>query len=94
MLNSQVKDCFYKVKLNNRKKVSSIKVVYKVLFKNGIEDVIEQVASEEDITGINALIIESFQENQSGVVTFGDGTKEGSFIRIDDVSRVTLEVLE
>lgn len=73
-------------------------VLYHVLYRNGHEDVIPQrfVSDEAQEIGvqINELIQESFREGYDGNLSLGDGETEGSFIRLCDVIRVRVEIVE
>ncbi|MEK4827839.1 hypothetical protein NSS71_25435 [Niallia sp. FSL W8-0951] len=70
-----------------------MKMKYKVLYKNGHEDEIIQEATEKEVKNINEIIITSFNENASGYITLGDGEKKGFALRLDDISRVSVEAL-
>lgn len=66
-------------------------VVYKILYKNGKEDVIKQSVSEDsadDLAEVNRIINLSMKEGVNAVITFGDGVSQGYFIRVSDITRV------
>jgi hypothetical protein len=71
-------------------KTKKAKVTYKILYKNGIEDKIIQEINEEQISNVNNVVYSTFNEGRNGVLTFGDGDKEGYIIRIDDISRINI----
>jgi hypothetical protein len=70
-----------------------MKMKYKVLYKNGHEDEIIQEATEKEVENTNEIIITSFFHDRDGYLSIGDGIKKGSFIRLSDVSRVSVEAL-
>jgi len=71
-----------------------MKVKYEILYKSGHVDVIEQEVSEEEVRGINETIVEGFQEEADGILTFGDGERKGYFVRLSAVERVSIEIIE
>ena len=71
-----------------------MKITYLVMYKNGKEDTFEQVVTDENQAGvleINKAIREGLKENRDGLLSFGDGEKEGSFVRLSDVVRVSMK---
>jgi hypothetical protein len=71
-----------------------MRVLYKILYKSGYEDIIEQFATVEEIAEFNTLVSEGMRNDKEGVHTLGDGTSEGYFIRAGDITRVSIEILE
>jgi hypothetical protein len=70
-----------------------VKAKYKILYKNGVQDEMVQEATEVELSEINKTVLEAFSGDREGFLTFGDGMKEGRFIRLSDVSRVSIEVI-
>lgn len=71
----------------------NIKARFTILYKSGHEDVIEQVATVEEIDKTNSETLRAFREDQIGALTFGDGKETGYFIRVEDVARLKFELL-
>ena len=71
-----------------------INVEFSVFYKNGHEDVIKQQATEEQYEEVINTFTESFKEDCPAIITFGNGEDEGYFIRLSDVSRVKIRILE
>lgn len=73
-----------------------MKVRYSILYKNGHEDEFIQEVTEENENAANDLaetVRNGFKNNTNGIITFGDGKTGGSFIRLSDISRMTVEVV-
>ena len=71
-----------------------INVEFSILYKNGHEDVIKQQATDEQYEGVTNTITEGFTEDQLAMITFGNGEDNGYFIRLSDVSRVKVRILD
>ncbi|MFJ5621977.1 hypothetical protein ACIQD3_04410 [Peribacillus loiseleuriae] len=71
-----------------------MKVKYKILYKNGVEDEIIQKESEKEITDISLVIYKAFENELGGVLTFGDGVSAGHYVQVADVSRVLINTIE
>ena len=71
-----------------------INAEFTVLYKNGREDVIKQQATEEQYEDVIETFGESFKEDCPAIITFGNGEDEGYFIRLSDVVRVKVRILE
>lgn len=71
-----------------------MKIQYYILFKNGVkEKIIVQNASEEEIENFNHNVKEGFTNNASGALTLGDGKIEVFFVRLDDVSKISMKII-
>ncbi|MGG3986975.1 hypothetical protein [Bacillus smithii] len=71
-----------------------MKIQCDILFKNGVkEKIIVHNASEEEIEDFNRNVKEGFTNNTSGVLTLGDGKIETIFVRLDDVSRISMKII-
>lgn len=71
-----------------------LKVRFSILYKSGHEDVIEQIAKEEEIDNTNQETMRAFKEDVHGTLTFGDSEKTGYFVRVKEVARLKCEILE
>ena len=74
-----------------------MKIVYKVLYRNGIEDDICVDVDEvnpDDLRNITDVVELGFREDISGLITLGNGRDSGSYIRIKDVIRVSVDVIK
>lgn len=73
-----------------------MKVRFSILYKNGHEDEFIQEVTEENKNATNDLVEtvrNGLKNNTNGIITFGDSKTEGSFIRLSDISRMTVEVI-
>lgn len=73
-----------------------MKVIYSILYKNGLEDVIEAPITEENKTSIEHLydvIKYSFNNNAPGCVSVGDGN-EINIVNLSEVARVNYRIKE
>ena len=71
-----------------------MKMRYDLLFKNGVKERVIQVATEEEHGEINQIILDSFQNDSTAVITFGSGEGVGRCVRVSDLSQVQTEVLD
>jgi len=72
-----------------------MKMIYNILYKNGHEDVIEQEITEDNASSlkyVNDVILESMNEDASGVITIGGSKSNVSFIRLSEVIRVSVKI--
>lgn len=68
-----------------------------ILYKNGMQDVIEQAISEsnaKEFAKVLSVIETSMRENVDAVITLGDENSKGSYIRLSEVIRLTTEKVE
>ncbi|WP_193063436.1 hypothetical protein [Oceanobacillus oncorhynchi] len=73
-----------------------MKVIYSILYKNAIEDVIEVPITEENKTSIEDLydvIKYSFNNNAPGYVSVSDGN-EINIVNLSEVARVNYQISE
>lgn len=71
-----------------------MQIKFKILYKNGIEDeIIQEFESEEEAKIFNQAIEKSFGDELDRVFTLGDSVSKGYYIRLSDVSRVTVQLL-
>ena len=71
-----------------------LNVKFFILYKNGTEDIVKQQATEEEYNGVVKTFNDSFTEDCPAILTFGNGKDEGYFIRLSDVSRIKVEILD
>lgn len=71
-----------------------MKVLYKILYKNGVEDEFEQIATEKEIDAFNDVLYQTLQNGMDSVMTLGDAKVTGHFIRGKDITRTTVTILE
>lgn len=74
-----------------------MKMVYKILYRNGVEDVINVDMDDidpGDLRKISDVIEQGFREGVSGIITFGNWRDSGTYIRIADVIRVSVDVVK
>ena len=70
-----------------------MKIRYKILYRNGIEDVVSIDMDDinmDDLRKITDVLERGFRENVSGIITLGNRRDSGTYIRIDDVTRVSV----
>ena len=68
-----------------------------ILYRNGHEDCLEVEVTEDNaktLEEFSEAIQEGFTEDVSGILTLGDKSSQGTFIRLSDVVRVSIRVLE
>lgn len=70
-----------------------MKIKYKILYRNGVEDVVSIDMDDinmDDLRKITDVLERGFRENVSGIITLGNWRDSGTYIRIDDVIRVSV----
>lgn len=70
-----------------------MKVKYKILYKNGFEEEITQEGSDEELAEMNKVMYEAIEKDLVGVISLGNGENEGNFIRLEDVTRINMQVI-
>lgn len=71
-----------------------MKIKYNILYRSGQKDEIIQEGTQEKIQEINDAVFQAFEHDLCGVITFGDEETKGYFIRVSDVSRMSIKILE
>lgn len=64
------------------------------MYKNGKEDVVNQLATEEQHAKLANLLQQAMYDGLNGHATFGDGDKIGMYVNLADVTRVKVEVIK
>jgi hypothetical protein len=72
--------------------VKILKVKFKILYNNGVEEAIVREMDEEKLEAIAEVINESFLSGTNAVVRLNDDN-EAVFINIQQTSRVKIEYL-
>ena len=74
-----------------------MRLEYRILYRNGHNDCIYVEATEDNIKSLedfSEAIRDGFKKDVSGILTLGDESMYGSFIRLSDVVRVSIRVME
>lgn len=71
-----------------------MKVKFSFLYKNGKEDVVDQEGTEGEIASVVNAVEQGFREDFAGVITVGNGTVSGKFIRLSDITRLDMKLIE
>lgn len=74
-----------------------MKMIYKILYKNGHEEELTQEITEENkqmVEKISENLHDSMKDDASGVMTLGDGETSGTFLRLSEVVRVSVKIKE
>lgn len=74
-----------------------MKLEYRILYRNGHNDCIYVEATEDNVKSLEEFseaIRDGFTEDVSGILTLGDKSSQGTFIRLSDVVRVSIRVVE
>lgn len=74
-----------------------MKLEYRILYRNGHEDCVYVEATEDNakpLEEFSEAIQEGFKKDVSGILTLGDESTHGSCIRLSDVVRVSIRVVE
>lgn len=69
----------------------------RILYRNGHEDCVYVEVTEDNakpLEEFSEVIREGFTEDVSGILTLGDKSSYGTYIRLSDVVRVSIWVLE
>ena len=77
--------------------MEQIKIKFKILYKNGIEDIFERIVTETNLQGLKEVqrVIEtSMREGVGGHISLGDGESLGIHVRLSEVVRVSAEIIE
>ena len=74
--------------------MEQVKILFKILYKNGVEDSFEQIVTEDvlqDMLKVNQTIETSMREGLNAHLSLGnEGT--GMHIRLSEVVRISTEV--
>lgn len=70
-----------------------MEIEYELLFKSGAKETLTQVAEEAQHIEIIQIVQDSFKEGLNSVITFGDGTGEGRYIRVSDLSQMKTTII-
>ena len=74
-----------------------MRMVYKILYRNGVEDVISVDMDDVDSNALRKMtdVVEpGFREGVNGKITIGNRRDSGTYIRLDDVIRVSIDVVK
>lgn len=76
-----------------------MKIKFDFLYKNGFQETIEQVITEEnaqDVESVINVIKKTMRDDVNGIITFDHGKTEngGHFIKTSEIVRVTTEIIE
>ena len=74
-----------------------MKMVYKILYRNGVEDVIKVDMDDVDSNALRKMtdVVEmGFREGVNGKITLGNRRDSGTYIRLNDVIRVSIDVVK
>ena len=70
-----------------------MRVLYKILYKNGLDETFDEIAPEEQHDELLNTFNKCFLEDKAGVIRMSCGEGCTRLIRVSDVSRVEMAVL-
>lgn len=68
-----------------------MKLIFKILYQSGYEDTVEQEMTKEDYGEMINHLSSGWTDKLGALLTLGDKKKTGHFIRLDNISRITIE---